>query len=55
MNVVRKLVQRRGRSDRTMRTPEALAAAGLIETQDTDNARAAAETLPIAIPPPWRG
>jgi lysine 2,3-aminomutase len=55
MNVVRKLVQRRGRSDRTMRTPEALAAAGLIETQDTDNARAAAETLPIAIPPALAG
>ncbi len=51
MNVVRKLVQQRGRSCRTLRTPEALAARGLIDERDIESARAAAETLPIAIPP----
>ncbi len=51
MNVVRKLVQRLPSIGHTVRTPEALAEAGYIETRDIEGSRAAAETLPIAIPP----
>jgi lysine 2,3-aminomutase len=51
MNVVRNLVQSLTPTGRTVRTPEALADAGFIKTADIEAARAAAETLPIAIPP----
>ena len=51
MNVVRSLVQSLTSAGRTLRTPEALKDAGLIEDDAVAAARAAAETLPIALPP----
>tara|TARA_R110000787_G_scaffold20785_7_gene61735 strand:- start:1022 stop:2113 length:1092 start_codon:yes stop_codon:yes gene_type:complete len=51
MNVVRSLVQSLTSGARTLRTPEALQDAGLIGDGAVAAARAAAETLPIAIPP----
>jgi lysine 2,3-aminomutase len=51
MNVVRNLVQSLTPTGRTVSTPEALADAGFIKAADIEAARAAAETLPIAIPP----
>lgn len=51
MNVVRSLVQSLTLGGRTLRTPEALRDAGLIEDDTLAASRAAAETLPIAIPP----
>ena len=51
MNVVRSLVQSLTSGGRTLRTPEALRGAGLIDGDRVAAARAASETLPIAIPP----